>query len=61
MCIRDSGWGGQGAREAETILKEMGWDVPQPFVNLQYVPDEKELENLKEVGKRLAEVLKEKE
>ena len=32
------GWGGQGAREAETILKEMGWDVPEPFVNLQYVP-----------------------
>ncbi len=55
------GWGGQGAREAEMILKEMGWDVPEPFVNLQYVPDEKELENLKEVGKRLAEVLKERE
>jgi flavorubredoxin len=55
------GWGGQGAREAETILKDMGWDVPESFVNLQYVPDEKELENLKDVGKRLAKVLKEKE
>ena len=52
------GWGGQGARETEGILKDMGWEVPEPFVNIQYVPDEKELEDLKEVGKRLAEALK---
>ena len=52
------GWGGQGARETEGILKDMGWEVPEPFVNIQYVPDEKELGDLKEVGKRLAEALK---
>ena len=40
------------------ILQGMGWEMPEDTVNLQYVPGEEELENLKEVGQRLAGAVK---
>lgn len=51
------GWGGQGAREVASVLKDMGWDMPEETVNLQYVPGDEDLANLKEIGSRLAKVL----
>jgi flavorubredoxin len=52
------GWGGQGAKEVAAILQGMGWEMPEDTVNLQYVPGEEELDNLKEVGQRLAGAVK---
>ncbi len=52
------GWGGQGAREVAAILQDMGWEMPEDTVNLQYVPGKEELDNLKEVGQRLAAAVK---
>lgn len=51
------GWGGQGAKEVASVLQEMGWEMPEKTVNLQYVPGEKDLDNLKEIGRRLAGVI----
>ncbi len=49
------GWGGQGAREVAYVIKEMGWEMPEDVINLPYVPDDDELEQVKAVGRRLAE------
>ncbi len=51
------GWGGQGAREVASVLKDMGWEMPEETVNLQYVPGEEDLANLKETGSRLAKAI----
>ncbi|CEO88391.1 hypothetical protein SSCH_180039 [Syntrophaceticus schinkii] len=48
------GWGGQGAREVASVLQEMGWEMPEETVNLQYVPGKEDLDNLKQVGVKLA-------
>ncbi|HHV34459.1 MAG TPA: FprA family A-type flavoprotein, partial [Syntrophomonadaceae bacterium] len=48
------GWGGQGAREVAAALQDMGWEMPEETVNLQYVPGKEDLDNLKEVGSKLA-------
>ncbi len=48
------GWGGQGAREVAAVIKEMGWEMPEDAINIQYVPDDDELEQVKAVGSRLA-------
>lgn len=51
------GWGGQGARETATIIKEMGWEMPLDLINLQYLPDEEELQAIREAGKKLGAML----
>ena len=49
------GWGGQAVGEIEKILKELSWELPTKSVNINYVPDEKDLENIKKIGKTLVE------
>ena len=51
------GWGGQGAREVAAFLKDMGWEMPEGTVNLQYVPGKEDVANLKEIGTRLAKAI----
>jgi flavorubredoxin len=51
------GWGGQGAREVASVLKDMGWEMPEETVNLQYVPGKEDLADLKETGSRLAKAI----
>lgn len=51
------GWGGQAVGEIERCLQELGWDIPLPRVNLKYVPDEKELDGVKEQGSQLAKMI----
>ena len=52
------GWGGQAVKEVETIMNDLGWDMPVEGVKIQYIPDEEELEKVKEAGKKLGEVIK---
>ncbi|MEF8848490.1 MAG: FprA family A-type flavoprotein [Candidatus Thermoplasmatota archaeon] len=52
------GWGGQAVGEIEKILQKLKWDLPLDNVNINYVPDEKELQNVKEIGVKLAKYLK---
>jgi flavorubredoxin len=52
------GWGGQAVGEIKTILEGLKWDMPFESVNLNYIPDEKELKDLKKIGKKLGEYIK---
>ena len=52
------GWGGQAVKEMETIMKDLEWDMPVEGVKIQYIPDEGELDKVKEAGKELGEVIK---
>jgi flavorubredoxin len=52
------GWGGQAVGEIEKILKDLSWDMPFDSINLNYIPDEEELKNVKKIGKKIGEYLK---
>ena len=52
------GWGGQGAKEVHAYLAGMGWEMPLELTNIQYRPDQEELDNAKAVGVKLAELIK---
>ena len=52
------GWGGQAVGEIEKIIKDLGWDMPIESVNLNYIPDEKELDDIKKTGNKLGKYLK---
>jgi flavorubredoxin len=52
------GWGGQAVGEIENILKDLSWDMPVESINLNFVPDEKELEYVKKTGNKLVKYVK---
>jgi len=52
------GWGGQAVGEIENILKQLKWDMPEKSLNLNYVPDKKELDYVKKIGNNLGNFLK---
>ena len=52
------GWGGQAVIEIKKILDGLNWDIPYESVNLNYIPDEKELVELKSIGKKLGNYIK---
>lgn len=52
------GWGGQAVGEIEKIVKDLSWDIPVDSVNLNFVPDEKELVDVKKTGEKLGKYLK---
>lgn len=47
------GWGGQAVGEMERILKELSWDLPIKSININYIPNENDLKNIKNIGKIL--------
>jgi flavorubredoxin len=52
------GWGGQAVGEIEKILKELSWEIPFKSINLNYIPEKKELINVRKIGNNLGEFLK---
>jgi len=52
------GWGGQAVGEIEKILKDLSWDMPFDSININYIPDEEELNNVKSIGKKIGKYLK---
>jgi flavorubredoxin len=52
------GWGGQAVKEIETIMNNLGWNLPCEGVNVQYIPDEGELQEVKEIGNKLGAMIK---
>jgi flavorubredoxin len=52
------GWGGQAVGEIVKIVKDLSWDIPIDSVNLNYVPDQKELVDAKKTGEKLGKYLK---
>jgi flavorubredoxin len=51
------GWGGQAVGEIEKILQELSWDMPFDSININYIPDEEELNNVKEIGKKIGKYI----
>jgi flavorubredoxin len=51
------GWGGQAVKHIESVLQELSWEIPLESINIQYIPDENELQNVKETGKKLVKYL----
>ena len=52
------GWGGQAVGEIKKILEGLNWDMPFESINLNYIPDEKELKEVKNTGKKLGEYIR---
>ncbi|WP_027365455.1 FprA family A-type flavoprotein [Desulfotruncus alcoholivorax] len=57
LAFGSYGWGGQGAKEVANAIKDMGWETPLDFINIQYRPDEQELQGVREAGKKLGEMI----
>jgi flavorubredoxin len=55
------GWGGQAVGEIEKILKDLSWDMPFDSININYIPDEEELNNVKDMGRKIGKYLKNRE
>jgi flavorubredoxin len=53
------GWGGLALKEMEEVIKGMGWQTPVEGINIKYIPDENELNDVREKGAQLAKLLKE--
>jgi len=52
------GWGGQAVGEIEKILDGLGWERPIESTNINYIPDENDLKNIKKTGSKLAKYIK---
>lgn len=52
------GWGGGAVRNIENFLKDMGLEIIQPSLAVQYAPDEAELAKCHEFGLNFADLLK---
>jgi flavorubredoxin len=52
------GWGGQAVGEMEEVIKGLGWKMPIAGTKLKFIPDDKELDEMKIVGRKLGEQLK---
>lgn len=57
LAFGSYGWGGQGAKEVAAVIKEMGWEMPLDFVNIQYLPDGQELQSVRDAGRKLGEII----
>jgi flavorubredoxin len=54
------GWSGESVKQVTKALEEMKFDVIDPGVRLQYVPDEKGLAACAALGKKIAAALPDK-
>jgi len=51
------GWGGQSPKEINAVLEDLKWQLPVDPKKLQYIPDNDELDGMKEIGRSLREYL----
>lgn len=54
------GWGGQAVNLIENMLKDLSWEIPEENLNINYVPNEKDLDIIKNKGIKIAKKLKNK-
>ena len=53
MAFGSYGWSGQAAGMIEEEMKLIGWEVPMEKLRITYIPDDEELENVKEIARQL--------
>ncbi len=51
------GWGGQAVGEIEKIIRGLSWEIPVESVNINYIPEKKDLDKLKNIGTKLAKYI----
>ena len=51
------GWSGESVKLINSQLEEMGFDVIDPGLRIQYVPDAKGIEACYELGRKIANAL----
>jgi flavorubredoxin len=54
------GWSGQAAGQIQEVMKELKWELPKEIVKINYIPETDEMESLKNIGRELGDILKEK-
>jgi flavorubredoxin len=57
LAFGSYGWGGQAVGEIEKLMQELGWEIPNESININYIPDDEELLSVKEAGMNLAEYI----
>jgi flavorubredoxin len=55
------GWGGQAVGHIEEVMNALKWELPIEGQKIKFIPDDDELGNVKQIGKQLAAVLKNKQ
>ncbi|MDG6218609.1 MAG: FprA family A-type flavoprotein [Candidatus Thermoplasmatota archaeon] len=48
------GWGGQAVGLIEKMLDGLSWEFPEKSININYIPKDEDLENIKNTGKNVA-------
>jgi flavorubredoxin len=51
------GWGGQAVGQIEEVMKELKWELPEESHKIKFIPDDPELEEVKEIGRKLGKLL----
>ncbi|MBS3777852.1 MAG: FprA family A-type flavoprotein [Candidatus Thermoplasmatota archaeon] len=54
------GWGGQAVKLIEHMLDGLSWDFPEENININFVPNENDLEKVKNKGINIAKKMKNK-
>jgi len=52
------GWGGQAVGQIRKAIEDLSWDFPAENLNINYIPDEKEFEEMKKIGKEIGNKIK---
>ncbi|MEA3559579.1 MAG: FprA family A-type flavoprotein, partial [Candidatus Thermoplasmatota archaeon] len=60
LAFGSYGWGGQSVGQIEDVMKEMKWEMPFEGIRIKYVPDDDELDNVKEKGRELGEMYRDR-
>jgi flavorubredoxin len=47
------GWGGQAVGDIRKTINSLSWDFPKENININYVPDENELKEIKKIGEEI--------
>ena len=55
------GWGGQAIKLMENMLDGLSWDFPEKNLNVNYIPQQQDLETIKKIGIRLAKQIQKSE
>ena len=58
LAFGSYGWGGQAVGQIEEAMEGMKWETPLGNIRMKYIPDPEELEEIREKGKELGELVR---
>ncbi|MFW6131690.1 MAG: FprA family A-type flavoprotein [Candidatus Aminicenantaceae bacterium] len=57
LAFGSYGWGGQAVGEIAKVMQDLKWEMPLENINIKFIPDEEELEKVKDTGKKLGNII----